>query len=734
MQTKDRLHRTDTHGLRHDGRGRGSTPTTSRLAQDAITRDYTPHVEQARLYEGYTAPEGLSPILRAAHALAHVYPRLTPVVREDEWIVGARARGTDGEKAWNWFPDGLADYVDKFAQNAPPDRPDIQAMASRGLISPQGSFNHKVVDYANFIRTGSAALARRARDLADTRGGAERDLAIAFAMGHETMVEHAQTYVSACRRLAEAAEPARAEQLEEIARVCERVPAEPARTFHEALQSLWFAYMVAGDATGRIDVYLNDFYEADRAAGRITPERAQELIECFLIKLHGDCHEGVINVSSVQTLTLGGLLPDGTDGTSDLTLLFLRAIHSVRMLRPTVYVRCHEGTPDDVLEQAVTMLGDGLAEPNFYGDRPIVEGLTRVGIPVEVARDYALSGCTEVVSPGRGNWGAPNGWINLALLVDEALRRHANEGGNTLDGMWQAISDHVEEVAEACRINTMWVDELRQKSDTGYHSTLLMPVCLERGRDIIHGGAESHLGHWEAMGLPNAANMALAAAKLAFEEGEELRSLYERLDAGDTKLLGRLRSLPKYGNDCAEVDAIAARLIELMADALERRGTPFRPTLVLGHLAGGENMHISYGLRMGATLDGRKAGQTLADSLAGSQGETTAGPTAVINSLCRLDHSRIIAGNVSTLRLNPSDFATREARLNVVGLIKAFVAQGGSQLQINCVDADTLRKAQAAPDEYRGLLVRVAGYSADFTQMGKGLQDELISRAEALPH
>jgi formate C-acetyltransferase len=165
-----------------------------------------------------------------------------------------------------------------------------------------------------------------------------------------------------------------------------------------------------------------------------------------------------------------------------------------------------------------------------------------------------------------------------------------------------------------------------------------------------------------------------------------------------------------------------------MADALERRRTPLRSALVLGHLAGGENMHVAYGRRMGATLDGRRAGETLADSLAGSQGKTLAGPTAVIRSVCRLDHSRLIAGNVSTLRLNPADFATPGARRNVVALIRSFVALGGSQLQLNLVDAATLREAQAHPEAHRGLLVRVAGYSADFTEMGRHLQDEIIAR------
>lgn len=710
---------------------RGSTPRTHRLALDAVTRAYRPYVEQARLHAAFTPPADAGRFMQEALAFAHVHPRLTPVIREGELLVGARVRGTT-ETAGHWFPDGYDGYVEGFARNVPPERPDLCALARRGLLSPQGSLNHKVVDYAGFIRTGSAALACRARALAETRNGPEREFALAFALGHEAMIAHARTYAEACRRLAADAPPARARELRELARICSRVPALPAETFHEALQSLWFAYMVAGDATGRVDVYLDEFYGADLAAGRLTPERALELVECFLIKLHGDAMEGVVNVSSVQTLTLGGLLPDGRDATNDLTRLFLTAVRHVRLLRPTVYVRLHARTPEDVLQLAVTMLGEGLAEPSFYGDAPILAGLTRLGVPLAVARDYALSGCTEVVSPGRGNWGAPNGWINLARVTDEALRETAAAGAAAPAALWETLTRHIDAVAEACRVCNVWVDE--QVADARYTSALLMPVVLERCHDLLRGGAESYFGHWEAIGLPNAADMVYAALQLGGEADTTLARLYARLDGGDPALHARLRALPKFGNDCAAVDEIGARLVHLLADALERRATPLRAALVLGHLAGGENMHIAYGRLMGATLDGRPAGEPLADSLAGAQGRTRAGPTAVVRSLCRLDHSRLVAGNVSTLRLSRADFASPRARADVVALIRGFVALGGSQLQINVVDAATLRAAQADPARHEGLMVRVAGYSAEFTHIGKTLQDEIIARTEGFGH
>ncbi|HCU35831.1 MAG TPA: hypothetical protein DGT21_10360 [Armatimonadetes bacterium] len=707
---------------------RGSSPRTRALAADAAARHFLPYGEQAQLYAAFVPPQGLGRILTTAHAFAHVHPRLTPLIRDGELIVGARHRTTSEEVVRGWLPDGTDSYVDSFARNTPSHRPDIHEMALRGLLSPQGSMNHKVVDYARFLRVGSAALAERARRIAAERTGEQQEFAIAFAMGHEAMIAHAETYARECLRAAETADPGRAAELRELARICARVPREPAETFHEAIQMLWFAYMVAGDGVGRPDVYLNDYYDADLAAGRITPERARELIECLMIKLHGDYAEGVYNVSSIHTMTLGGVLPDGSDACNALTRLFLQAIRSVRLLRPTIYVRCHDGTPENVLELAVEMLGEGLAEPNFYGDTPVIDGLQRLGVPVEQARDYALSGCTEIVLPGLANWGAPNGWINLAMVADEAIGELAAAPTPTRELLWQILERRADELAEVCRICNEWVDD--QREDGAYNATLLMPVCLEKCRDIVHGGAASYMGHWEAIGLPNAADMLHATEVLVLNERQSLPELLKSLQTGDPTLRKRLRRLPRFGNGDEAVDALAARLVTIMADALERRGTPLRSHLVMGHLAGGENMHISYGLRMGPTLDGRRAGEALADSLAGSQGATRSGPTAVIRSLCRLDHSRMVAGNASTLRLLPADFLDQERRRNVVGLIRTFVALGGSQLQINIVDAETLRAAQADPEAHEGLMVRVAGYSADFTHCGKMLQDEIIARLE----
>ena len=741
-----------------NGLTRGSTPRTRLLCEEVASRYPGPLIELRAGAESFRPSEGASAWMRACERFSYVRDRLTPYVRKGDLLAGAFVRG-DGPAGPGWKPAGEDHYIQHFA-NVSPKAPEwVYDMSARGLISPQGAFNHKVVDYAGFLRAGSLAVIRRAEELLAAAGavqsglnaaGAEgcpkpmdqdaREIAEGFISGHRCMIRTAERYAAVYEEMADeaGAGPERDEYLE-MARMCRKVPAYPADTFYEALQMLWFAYMVASDGVGRPDQYLYEYYKRDVEAGRIDDARVQELLEAFMIKLHGEFHEGVVNVSSVQTLTLGGCDADGGDACNELTRLFLRAIRSVRLLRPTVYVRCTDDAPQDVLELAAEMLGEGLGEPNFYGDGPVIEGLTRVGVPLADARDYALSGCAEVVSPGKGNWGAPNGWINVAQLTLEALRRAADARERVTDagGFWRVYAEECGRVADACSIANLHTDVSCE--DFRYESTIMYPCCLEKGRDVMRGGMETYFGHWEGIGLPNAADMVYAANELAWksrgatadDECETvLGGLMRKLEREqDEALIRRLRELPKFGADDAGPDEIAAKLVEILSAALEARSPGLRGALVLGHLSGGENMHIAYGKHMPATLDGRRAGQPLADSLAGSQGFTPS-PTAAVRSLCRIDHSRMQAGNVSTLRMTPADFATERGRRNVAALIRTFVSLGGSQLQINALDADTLRKAQKEPEKYAGIIVRVAGYSSAFDGLGKAVQDEIIARTE----
>lgn len=723
-----------------NARPRGCTPRVERLVEEALREEYGPFNEEQRLYAGAGPPEDLPPgILREAWVLGYVWTHLTPLVRDGELIVGAKRRSPTRPPEWCWFPGGNPDQVAASAKNAPPHLPEVVAAAKRGLLSPQGSVNHKIPDYGRFIHVGSAALVDRARSEAERATGEERDFLLAFALGHEGLIAHAQHYADHCEELAQEASEPRAAELRDTAQVCRRVPAYPATTFREGLQSFWFAYMLAGDGLGRMDSYLRGLYEADLREGRLTREEALELVECLLVKVHRDCMGGLINVSAVQTMTLGGLTPDGQDATSDLTHLILEAVREVRLLRPNVYLRCHSATPAETLRLATTMLTEGLGQPAFYGDEPIVRGLGRMGVPVEQARDYGLSGCTEVVLCGTSNSGAPNGWVNFALLTHEAIVAAAEAGVSGFSELLAVLDHHIERLADYCIACTDWVDEKRQDSHT--NATLMMLCCLDRRRDFIHGGALRYERQWAGMGLPNAADMLYAVRRVCFDgprtqdEGfrkraQSLGELVEGVQKEDPVLLTQLRSLAKFGNGNPEVDSFGATLVRKLSEALGSRRTALGRPVSLGHLAGGENMHICYGREMPATADGRRAGEPLADSLGAAQGRDLSGPTALIRSICTLDHSHLVAGNVSTVRVPYTALRSDEAKEKLTDLICTFIRLGGSQLQLSVADKQTLIAAQQDPEHHAGLIVRVAGYSADFTCLQKDLQDEIISRCE----
>lgn len=712
-------------------RPRGITPRTHRLAEQAAHRICTRWEEKRALEAAAVARETEDYYAWSAKAFSAFWRNLTPCIRAGELIVGAFQRqSVEDEGAYqvaNWFPDGDS-YVDLFARNVPEEMSSGHGMAKRGMMSPVGPLCHRVADFGGWLQRGCRALADEARTLARDRQGEAKSFSLAFAEAQAVMIDYARGYADASEQLAaRCADSRRKAELLEIARICRKVPAERPDSFHEALQSLWFAYMVNRWDLGRIDQYLVEFYERDLECGAMTPTKAQELIECFMIKVHDDYCEGVTNVSSVHTLTLGGQTPDGGDACNALTRLFLQAIRNIRLMRPSIYIRCHAGTPDDIIEMGVEMLAEGLSEPSFYGDTPIVDGLVRLGIPLADARDYALGGCTEVVSPGKGNWGAPTGWINVALLVDETLRDAAGKNITAMDGFWERFDAHLDEVLDACVAITQWFDD---HIEGDFVSSLIMPCCLKAGKDMAKGGAQSNMAQWAGVGLCNAANMLYAAEHLVFRKGGRLAPVFALLDAGDPAMLSQLKSLPKFGNDDPSVDRLANALLVHISEKIETRSAPLRETFSFGHLSGGQSINIDYGAHMGATLDGRKAGQPLADSLAGSHGTVSNGPTSLIRSLCALDHSRLQAGNISTLMLNRSDLHGPEGVCKIVALVKTFVAMGGSQLQLNMLDAATLRRAQETPDDYRGLMVRVAGYSADFTRTGKTLQDEIIARTE----
>ena len=720
---------------------RGTTPRTHRLAMDACNRFQGEFDEFYRLWEAWQPLPEDGPITREMKQLSHTYRDCTPWIREDELLVGARRRigaelvENDGvlrydkdKTVFNQIANGYRSG-EWALQQTPPDRLDILQRVKDGLVTPICRFGHKTVDFGWVIRTGSLEIINQAQMLLDNACDDEaRDVARAYIAGHTALIEMAEKYAQEAECLAAQAEEPRKTELIEIARVCRRVPAYPAQTYREAVQCLWFSYMHATDSIGHPDLFLYSYYEADRKAGRLTRAEAVELTECLYIKMHADYLDGFLNVSSYQTVTLAGQLPDGTDASNELTRIFLEAVDSVALLRPATYIRCFDGTPDDLYEIGVRMLAKGLGQPSFYGDKGIVKALERMGIDSATAKEYSLGGCAEVCDGyGRGNWSSPSGWFNTAKIVDTVLRAYANEDkAFSFEELWSRTEKAIMLIRDDCMACQDYCDE--HITHYSARHMYMMPCCLELGKTPVTGGTYTRMSQWSCAGLANAADMLLAAKILCGQQGESLKDLYARIDAGDEILNARLIRLPHFGNGDQEADAMAAALAKMISDRFEEGESRMIPYNGLSVLSLAESIHVEYGACLGATLDGRQAGKPIADSLVGGQGRNQCGPTAVVQSLCAVDHSCFPGGTVATLRLNRSYLKSKEQLGSIAALVKTYVRMGGSQMQINFLDTELLREAQRDPIHHEGIIVRISGYAADFVHVDKQLQDEIISR------
>ncbi len=557
-------------------------------------------------------------------------------------------------------------------------------------------------------------------------------------------------------------EERRAELLE-IARICRKVPWQPPETFHEALQALWMTHMLvmaaesypgAGLSPGRVDQYLFPFYRADLAAGRLDRERALELVECYFIK-HNYAYDfqgriGAnqgINSGFGQLITLGGCGPDGEDASNDLTWLMLEAIEDLNLLEPKPNVRLHARTPDALLDRIVEMVAKAQGAPfllNF--DENAIKGLRWQGLPEDRLWDYAPVGCLENTLAGDDRSGTVDTNINLAQAVVLALHDGANpvtghrvgprtgkaESFRDFEVFYSAVKTQLKAMidrllavaAEADRIRATW-------EPTPYLSTLV-GGCFEKRRDVTRGGPTHNYITVEGVGLATLADSVAAVKKLVFEEGRVKMADLVRALATDFAEAEALRQTlvtkaPKFGNDDPYVDQLARDLSRLWTEEVFRRTSPATGRRFRGGYLSW-NYWIGYGPLTGSTPDGRKKGRFLSNGICPSAGRDTKGPTAVALSVGALDLETAPNGASHTMSFSQAALRDPEHRKKFAAFLRAYGRVGGTALQINVIDPETLREAQRNPGEYSNLLVRVTGYNAYFVSLGKTIQDEIIAR------
>jgi len=686
-------------------------------------------------------------VIRHAKAAAHYYRHQELVLNDGELIVGARPGLTvdpGGRVVQGIFGRCT------FAPPAPTHWPvpeETHAFWCEGIFAPAG--NHTTLDYTSIFAEGFLGLLERvdarAAQIADDdpEPQQKRDFLTALRIVGEGFLDLSNRYAEALDTMALACtEPGRKLELGIMARTCRRVPAHPPGTFWEACQCAWFSFFFLPDAPGRVDQYLYPCYQHDIERGAITQAFAKELLSCLWLK-YFESVGAASGISAHNHLTLGGVTPDGRDAANEVTRLCLDVTEELRLQRPQVGLRWHRGTPPDVLRRAVRVLRCGSGNPDFCNDEQIVPALTRIGVSVEDARDFSLSGCHEVIVTGKAQMGSVEGFVNLpkilrmTLGLEPALQSAVCLGDlTTPERLWVGLCDSMDHVAEMAHRSALGRDQLAGQQPGGnLQASLVVGDCIENCRGYTQGGARYNFCNWDVIGVANLADALAALQRIVFEE--QLVSLHEFVDLlardwadGETLRRRILSGVPHFGNDNPVIDGLAGRIIEAFSAAM-RRHTPFRGgEYILGTTAGGENMHIEFGRVTGATPDGRKAGTTLADSLGAAQGRDRHGVTALLNSVARLPHQLLPTATTLNVKLAPEVVASDEGVANVAALLDTHFRAGGQQVQFNLVNREMLLAARQNPEAYPDLMVRVAGYCAPFASLWDDLQDEIIARAE----
>jgi pyruvate formate-lyase/glycerol dehydratase family glycyl radical enzyme len=767
------------------------TSRSKRLKQRMLDAEPTISSERAVLFTEYVKEHWSEPvILRLAGAFAHVLDNMTIRIEPEELIVGnmgptPRSCQVFPEYSWNWIEDEL-DRFDKrrterfsiseedkqelreafrfwkgkstaeIAGNLMP-KASIQA-SKAGLFTigaPGTGIGHVIVDYNKVLRKGLLRIL-------DEMEGREGDYFEAVRIEITAVLRFAERFYHLASELAvKETDRKRRTELLEIARICKKVPAEPAKTFHEALQSFWFIHLLIQTesnghsiSTGRFDKYMFPFYDKDVKNGRIDEETALELLEVLwvkltsLIKIRNEYYSvAFAGHPMFQNLTIGGQNDDGTDASNDLTRLILQATANIRVTQPSVSFRWHRKTPEEIKMQVVDVISKGLGMPGLFNDDAIIPMMIEKGTDPSEANDYSILGCVEPIIGGKSDPRQNIGYVNLPKILEVTLNNGKDprsgkligkETGNprhfkSFDELWRAFEEQIDYTIEMLTsADRIAAGVLAKNTPTPFISSLLVG-CNESGKTMQDGGAIYNSGGIMGVGIAIVADSLEVLRKYIFENkkmsmDEMLQILAEDYE-GHEEFRVKLQNDPsKYGNDIERVDFLARDTGRAFCNSVQSRMTT-RDGSYHGALFS-VSMYIPQGEVLGATPDGRKAGYMISDGVSPTQNRDVNGPTAAMKSVARLDHAICYNGTLYNMKFTPNFFDTESRRKKFIGMVNAYFGMGGFHVQYNVVSRETLEDAKVNPLQHRDLIVRVAGYSAYFIELDPFVQDEVIARTE----
>ena len=553
----------------------------------------------------------------------------------------------------------------------------------------------------------------------------------------------------------------RKDELETMAGICSRVPSNAPRTFWEALQYYWFVHL--GVITelntwdsfnpGRLDQHLYPFYKRDIESGLLNEDSAKELLQSFWVKFNNQPAPPKVGVTAQESSTytdfclinVGGVTPEGEDATNELTYIILDVVEEMRLLQPSSMVQVSKKNPDRLLKRALKIIKTGYGQPSIFNTDAIIQEMLRHGKSIVDARCGGASGCVETGAFGKEAY-ILTGYFNLTKVLEITLNNGVDpktgkkigiETGNpenfaSFDELLGAYQKQLEYFINIKIKGNVIIEQIYAKYMPAPFMSVLIDDCIKKGKDYNSGGARYNTSYVQGVGMGSTTDSLVSIKYNVFDKKKvtmkELLVALKNNFQDQKELRDKLVfETPKYGNDDDYADSILKTLFELYYNSVDGRpntkGGFFRINLLP------TTCHVYFGSVTGATPDGRYASEPLSEGISPVQGADIHGPTSVIKSASKIDHLRT-GGTLLNQKFTPQLLETEDGIEKVIHLIRTYFNLDGHHIQFNVVNAELLREAQQHPEKYRDLIVRVAGYSDYFVDLGEALQNEIIRRTE----
>lgn len=791
------------------------TPTerVSKLKEEVMSA--FPEIEADRaiiLTNSFKETENEPIIIRKAKALEAILNEIPIVIRENELIVGSLTKKPRSAQVFPEFSNKwLVDEFEKFesrtsdafkiSEKTKDELREVfkywegktvsdlatsymteetkEAMGANVFTVANYYFNglgHVSVDYKKVLEKGFKGIIEDVKEEIDKADKSSADYIRkrkfwdAVIISCKAAISYAKRYSKLAIELAKKTDDIkRKEELFEIARICDKVPENPAETFYEACQSFWFVQLIISlESNGhaispaRFDQYMYPYYKSDMDTKIASKEFDIEILDCLWVKFNDltkvrdeTTTKAFSGYSMFQNLIVGGQTPEGKDATNDLSYMCLEATGSLMLPQPSLSVRIWSKTPEEFLIRTceLTRLGTGL--PAFYNDEVIIPMLINQGLTLEDARDYGIVGCVEPQKPGKTDGWYDAAFFNLAKVLELSINNGINGGKQvgpktgeftsfkSLDDLIDAYEGQMKYFVNNMVSADNCVDIAHSERAPLPFLSCMLDDCISVGKSIQEGGGHYRFSGPLGVGVANVGDSFMAIDKLVFKEKkitlEELKNAIDtnfgefeedndkRMRYEDIKEI-LLHRAPKFGNDIDEVDELTRDVSLIYCTEVEKHTNQRGGKFIPGLYPVSNNVHL--GSLVGATPDGRGAKEPIADGVSPTRGADVNGPTAAANSVAKLDHFSAPSGTLFNQKFNPRSLEGDNGLKNLGALIRSYFDKKGMHVQFNVIDKKILIDAQKSPEKYRDLIVRVAGYSAQFICLDKGVQDDIIKRTE----